>query len=168
MTHEIRQLIHDKALNLRNALRYPSARQYGILALVLLAGCTLVFAARAYNRSTPMVPAQPETFAQPTPVAAQSKPIPLGSELVTIQPFGFEPKEITRPAGPFLLIVDNRSGLRDVTLLLDRTGGNRLVAEPVLWHKLDWRETLDLAPGTYRLSEVANPSWLCEITITEH
>src|SRR5258705_7861593 len=40
----------------------------------------------------------------------------LDAELITLQPSGFEPSEITSPRGAFLLAVDNRSGLEEIEL----------------------------------------------------
>ena len=40
----------------------------------------------------------------------------LETELVTITPTGFQPGEITRSQGRFMLAVDNRSGLDEVDL----------------------------------------------------
>jgi hypothetical protein len=53
------------------------------------------------------------------------------AELVTVTPHGFEPQEITRPPGPFLLMLDNHSGLRQVNLHLSREAGARLREVPV-------------------------------------
>lgn len=88
------------------------------------------------------------------------------TELVTIRPTGFEPAEISRVQGRFLLAVDNRAGLEEVTLRLDRVAGNRLRDVKVPRRKLDWREFVDLTPGRYVLSEAAHPEWNCTITIT--
>lgn len=87
------------------------------------------------------------------------------TELITVRPFGFEPAEITRKQGRFLLAVDNRSGLEEVTLRLDRVTGNRLRDVNVPRRKLDWREFMDLPPGRYVLSEAAHPEWTCTVTI---
>ena len=41
------------------------------------------------------------------------------SEVVTITPEGFEPQEIVRPPGPFLLFVTNSSGFDSLNLNLE-------------------------------------------------
>lgn len=89
------------------------------------------------------------------------------TELVTISPRGFEPGEITRPAGKFILAVDNRSGVEEVELRLDRLRGNRQRVVKVKRNRPGWREMLDLAPGTYVLSEANHADWTCRITITQ-
>jgi hypothetical protein len=103
-----------------------------------------------------------------TTVATQNQPQPvrIARALVTIRPFGFEPADITRPAGPFLLEVHNRSGLREVVLRIDREAGNRLYEERVPRRKLDWRTIVNVPPGRYLLTEEGHPTWVCRITIT--
>lgn len=64
-----------------------------------------------------------------TTAAAQTSPTKIEVELVTLQPHGFEPAELTRPQGRFVLGVDNRSGLEDIQLRLEREDGSRV---PVL------------------------------------
>src|SRR6266516_3121110 len=49
-------------------------------------------------------------------VSAQGKPKPTVS-LITLTPDGFQPKEIVRAHGNFLLAVDNRSGITDDALV---------------------------------------------------
>lgn len=104
--------------------------------------------------------------------------------LVTITPRGFEPSEVTVPAGRVLLAVDNRSGLREIALELDQETSNRPL--PVLLktgvrvdetgqrqvrvsrEKLDWRGLNDLQPGRYLLREVEHLGWSCRITVTKN
>ncbi|MFN0113008.1 MAG: hypothetical protein ACKVZH_29460 [Blastocatellia bacterium] len=96
----------------------------------------------------------------------KSAPVHIARELVTIHPFGFEPAELTSPSSRFLLDVQNRSGLREVVLRLDRETGARLRQERVPRAKLDWRTVIDLPPGSYLLTEEKHPAWVCRITIT--
>lgn len=91
---------------------------------------------------------------------------PLQSELITITPIGFDPAEVTRPAGRFILAVDNRSGLEEVTLVLRDEGGQELLRERVPRETLDWSSTVNLAPGSYLLSEADHPAWGCRLTLT--
>jgi hypothetical protein len=87
-------------------------------------------------------------------------------ELVSIRPSGFEPSEITRPRGFFIIAVENRSGLDEVELTLAREAGDRLHQVLVPRRKLNWKQGLDLTPGRYVLTEASNPEWQCTITIT--
>lgn len=88
------------------------------------------------------------------------------SVLITITPGGFDVGQITSPAVPFFLLVENRSGLDEVSLRLDRVAGPRLRQVTVAREQLDWSDLMDLSPGEYVLSEGNHPSWTCHITIT--
>ena len=88
------------------------------------------------------------------------------SELITIEPHGFEPAEITRPQGRFLLAIDNRSGLEDIQLRLERAEGGRVPSLEARNRRLSWREEVDLPPGRYVIKETDHPEWSCLITIT--
>lgn len=88
------------------------------------------------------------------------------SEVFTLRPTGFEPSQITRPTGAFVLAVDNRSGLEEIRLRLDREDGSRADQISIPGKKLDWREVVNLSPGNYLLREVNHSDWLCRITIT--
>ncbi len=50
----------------------------------------------------------------------------LEAELITLHPSGFEPSEISRPAGPFILALQNRSGLEQLLLQINRSSGARM------------------------------------------
>ena len=97
---------------------------------------------------------------------AAAKPRLTDSVLITIAPGGFDTAQITAPAVPFFLLVENRSGLDEVSLLLDRIAGARLRQATVPQEQLDWSDLLDLSPGEYVLSEASHPNWICRITIT--
>jgi hypothetical protein len=87
------------------------------------------------------------------------------AELVTLTPTGFEPREIARPPGPFLLSVDNYSGQDSVTLHLTVESRGRLREVAVPGRQRDWSEVLTLPPGRYTLAEANHPGWVCHITI---
>jgi hypothetical protein len=126
-----------------------------------MATIALGVSARTWFASLPVAGKPSFTAAQ-----GQSARTKLEAELVTIRPHGFEPKEITRPKGRFILAVDNRSGLEEVNLRLDQVAGNRLHQVRVPREHLDWSEVFDLHPGNYVLTEANHPNWVCRITIT--
>ena len=72
-------------------------------------------------------------------------------ELVTATPTGFEPAEITRQQGRFLLAVDNHSALNDLDLYLERETEGRVNVGLSRRGKLKWREVLNLPLGHYFL-----------------
>ncbi len=103
------------------------------------------------------------------PTQRQNKtpnPAPYEVERVTIKPTGFEPNEINRPASPFVLAVDNRSGLQEVALELFREDGHKLHEIKGPKGQLDQRRFLDLPPGNYVLREINHPEWSCHILLS--
>jgi hypothetical protein len=87
------------------------------------------------------------------------------AELITATPTGFEPAEITRPQGRFLLAVDNQSGLDSLDLYLEHETDARVNATLSRKGKLKWREILDLPAGNYALRAANDPSWRCNIRL---
>ena len=121
----------------------------------------------------------PSTVLSSAPVSAAKKEVAsaastqrqrpianIEAELVTVTPHGFEPQQITRPLGPFLLMLDNRSGLRQVNLHLSREAGARLRDVPVPREEPNWSEVVALPPGQYLLTEADHPGWVCRVVIT--
>jgi len=89
----------------------------------------------------------------------------LETELITLRPEGFEPLAITRPKGPFVLFIEDRSGKEDSSFQLQRAKGERLKDLNTNRRKSKWYDTLDLPPGDYVLTDVANADRRCQITI---
>jgi hypothetical protein len=108
----------------------------------------------------------PPTTLSAKPAQAQQEGSDLQAEIITITPRGFEPAEITRPAGRFILMLDNHAELAEVTFRLDQEGGARLYEVPMPQERAEWSEVLDLQPGAYLLTEAAHADWLARITIT--
>ena len=100
------------------------------------------------------------------PAQGQPPPNQLETEIVTITPAGFEPAEITRAQGRFMLAIDNRSGLDEVDPYVERETVGRVNVALSRKGKLAWRETIDLPPGHYVLRAANDESWRCAITIT--
>lgn len=86
-------------------------------------------------------------------------------ELITVRPEGFEPLAITRAKSPFVLFIEDRSGKEDSSFQLQRVKGERLKAINTTRRKSKWYDTLDLLPGDYVLTDVANADRRCRITI---
>ena len=139
----------------------PRAYRFKLSFLIILLAVSGVV---IMARRSPLEVLPPEAVVvQPQP--AQTS---LEAELVTATPTGFEPAEITRPQGRFLLAIDNRSGLDDVDLYLERETGGRVNVSLGRRHKLAWREAVDLPPGAYLLRAGNDESWSCRINITAH
>lgn len=88
------------------------------------------------------------------------------AELITIVRNGFEPAEIRRPAGKFLLAIDNRSGLREVNLSLVRVAGRSVQELRIRRERPDLRKVVELEPGAYLLTEANHPAWIGRLIIT--
>ena len=86
-------------------------------------------------------------------------------ELITILPNGFEPGELVRPAGSFVLMFDNQSGLQPLDLRLERAGMPR-VTELRLRRKTDSTAILNLPQGEYQVREANHPDWNLKLTLT--
>jgi uncharacterized cupredoxin-like copper-binding protein len=99
------------------------------------------------------------------PIQAQSM---LETQRITLTPMGFEPAEVTRPAGRFLLAINDRSGQRDSSFVLRHSTGERLREFRVgeTHRKHEWREVVNLPPGRYLLSDVENPEHVCHFLLT--
>ncbi|MCA1629738.1 MAG: hypothetical protein LC785_14170 [Acidobacteria bacterium] len=140
-----------------------------VASFVILAACAL--AAKTWLAAP--VAAQSaetaETAAAPSAAATPAVVARLESEHITIRPTGFEPTEITRPAGRVLLVVNDRSGLDSLDLRLDAGALPRLFEVRVprdTKGRREWRQLVLLAPGRYVLTEAGHPEWVCRITIT--
>jgi hypothetical protein len=90
---------------------------------------------------------------------------PTEVELITVRPAGFEPSEIIRPKGAFVLFIDDRSGKEISSLVLQRANGERVRAISLQRKKSEWNDVVDLSPGTYVLQDASNPELHCLITI---
>lgn len=97
----------------------------------------------------------------PQPTSAQPR---LEAERITVREWGFEPNEINRGPGPFLLGIQNQSGLEEIEISLVDSGNSRRKL-PVTRNALMWKERVNLPPGTYLIKESGHPEWECRITI---
>ena len=154
-----------------------SRRTTRILILFLAAVVVAVIAvsARAFIGSSehpvkapPTAPSKPARSQEQPPAQMQTAiTLPrLEAEHITITPTGFEPSEITRPAGQILLAVNNRSGLDDVTIRVDIEGGLRVAQAHESRTRLSWRGAVTLLPGRYVITEANHPDWVCRIIVT--
>jgi hypothetical protein len=77
---------------------------------------------------------------------------------------GFEPGETIAHRGKFLILLQNRSGQRDLNFWLARENQERLAeSEP---QKRDWKAQVQLGPGTYVVGESSHPEWKAIIHVT--
>jgi|SRR5215813_465021 len=130
----------------------------------------LTFGIRAHSKGLVIVPdngvtSQTMALVRPPLLAPQTAADMIEGELITIRPTGFWPARIARPQGVFLLLVENRSGLKTVDLILEDQTRRSIFAARMPVVKPDLGSRFDLAPGTYALREANHPDWSCSITI---
>jgi hypothetical protein len=123
-----------------------------VAVCILLLSAALVLAVRTRTHAT-----------QPSPQGNQQGAFE--AERVTLREWGFEPKEIKREPGPFFLILQNQSGLPEVELTLVSESGNQHRRFPDTRNALQFRQRIELPPGTYFIKESGHPDWQCQITI---
>ena len=141
-----------------------SRRRSAKFALALLVGVVAItlgtFTASAYLiKSAPATQELTATQGQPPPTQIEA-------ESITLLPRWFEPSQIARPEGIFLIAVDNRSGVHGPVFRLNRVAGGRLHEVRMAKGRLAWRHLVDLSPGDYVLTEATHPDLVCRITIT--
>lgn len=85
---------------------------------------------------------------------------------LTIRPTGFEPSEITVPAGEYFVIIQNATGLNQFALRVAREGGGDLLNVRLPFRRRYWKHTVNLQPGSFIVSEADHPEWKCRITVT--
>lgn len=98
---------------------------------------------------------------QATTISGEDLPQVISLE---VTPSGFESSEIIAPRGRFLILLQNRTGRRDLNFWLARENEGRVAeSEP---QKRDWKAQVQLNPGTYIIGETNHPEWKCTIRVT--
>jgi hypothetical protein len=85
--------------------------------------------------------------------------------LLALLPEGFDNKEMQLEPGEYLLIIGNRTGLRDVNVRFDRQGNERIGAGVVDGRQRNWKKRLKLSTGSYVVTANDNPDWTCRIVV---
>jgi hypothetical protein len=135
----------------------------------LLLPTLVVLAAFGFGRSkTNRVLVTPSNSVHPAASAAMLlqgvSSASLDAEHITLRSTGFEPNEIGRPAGRFLLAIDNVTGMGEMSFhLLNQSGA--LLRDFPANGRFRLRQVIDLPTGRYALVESKHPNWVCRITI---
>jgi hypothetical protein len=85
--------------------------------------------------------------------------------LLALLPHGFETNEMHLDPGDYLLIVGNRTGLREVNVQLERGGKERVASAIVRGSRTHWKQRLKLTRGTYLVTADNNPDWTCRLIV---
>jgi hypothetical protein len=128
--------------------RSNQVRAFTIAALLILSAVFVVWA---------MDQASSSSF-------TQSDADKLEVELVTLRPSGFEPVEIRRPKGSFVLFVEDRSGKDASAFTLRDVKGAHLREVTTKRTRFEWHDLLSLQPGDYLLTSNSSDS-VCHLTI---
>lgn len=99
------------------------------------------------------------------PARSVNQGVGVSVELLTLKPTGFDPSEITVPNKPFLLVIENRAGVRDISFRFDKEVGARLNNIQVPYKRTSWSGLVNLPPGKYKMAELAHPEWSFTLTV---
>lgn len=90
-----------------------------------------------------------------------------GIELATtnLQQSGFRPASINRVAASLLLLVHNQSTLPQVAFTVERLRAGQRTVVPVRTKVRSRLQLLELPPGSYIMTAVSNPTWVCRINV---
>ena len=128
--------------------RSNQIRAFTIAALLILSAGFVVWAMEQASSSS----------------AIQSDADKLEVELVTLHASGFEPLEIRRPKGSFVLLLEDRSGKDASAFTLRDLKGGHLREVTTKRASFEWHDVLSLQPGDYLLTS-NNSDSACHITI---
>jgi len=152
-------------------------RSMTLMVLLLAVGVGAAMWAKHDRGSLAKVPTLPaaepvvsaskvSTATTSAPIQNERTPIRIESEHITLRRTGFEPAEFTRPAGPFLLSIDNVTEMGEMSFRLVRQNGSKERDLNPKKDKFRLRHVVQLAPGQYTLAVANHPEWICHISIT--
>ena len=134
------------------------------IVLVVVAGANSQMIGRysdVTNSATAIAPVQiPATLDQTGEAGPEVKLV-----LLALLPEGFESKDMQLAPGDYVFIIGNRTGLRDISVRLDREGVGRVGAPTLGGRQRDWKQRLRLTTGTYLVTANDNPDWTCRIVV---
>lgn len=135
-------------------MRSPSSRVIGLLLVIVLVFLFVTLTTRAkWLRSDIVLP-------------STGQRLNTTIELLTVKATGFDPPEMTVPYRSFFLVIENRSGVRELSFQFDKEVGARLNNIRVPYRRTSWSGLVDLPPGEYRMTEVTRPEWVFTLKIT--
>jgi len=136
----------------------------GMLLCALLVPTAIVLTAFGFGRgktNRPIATTEPAELADTSTMLFQgASSASLDAEHITLRSTGSEPNEIARPAGRFLLAIDNVTGMGEMSFRLINQSG-ALVRDYPANGRFRLRQIVDLPAGRYALAEIkqfCNPS----------
>lgn len=85
--------------------------------------------------------------------------------LINLLPSGFDQRNVALTGKRFLFAIDNRSGLEEVSFVLNLSSGQAVNGKRLVGGKIKWRQLVDLSPGKYTLTVAGHPEWMCDLKI---
>lgn len=154
------------AADVRVGRRGRRAAPAALLVIVLAGAAGAAVSARAWLRPYPAA-VEPDKVVAPTGEGVRDDPPPLPADvtLTTLNASGFEPSEIAHEAGRLRIVVRNQSGEARLDLRLDGEGSSRWAERRALGEVQGWTAEVELAAGTYTITEARHPEWVCRLTV---
>ena len=153
---------------MRSASTPHPMKKLSFSVFVIAVATSLAFSVQAWRAAAVHIASatsQPNERLASAQIIEGSQAARLDAELITLRPSGFEPSQLSRLQGRFVLAVDNQTGLENLTLRLER--GNGVVEQEVRLpgHRPRWRARLNLPAGDYFLKVAGHAGWVCRIRI---
>lgn len=90
--------------------------------------------------------------------------------VIYLKPYGLEPKTLSIPKGDVYLVLDNKSGARNISMLINQDIPNAVAAKvqdlPTKQGNLTTGQVVTMLPGTYVITEANHPNWKTKLTVT--
>lgn len=150
------------------SITHPTMYRRALIIVLFVCCAGAVFASRAYRERESKLRGPMAPVVAPLHAVAQGGAQEAEVELITVHPWGFDPREIVRPEGRFYILIQNRSLLTKLDVQLNRISGVPSLLNEVEMPlgKTRRYDLYDLPPGDYVLTERAHPTWPCKIKIT--
>lgn len=156
----------EAAMDERDVNRGRRVVPVALLAIALSAAACAAVSARAWL--TPRTAAAVEPAKVRTPgeeVRDDPPPLPADVTLTTLNASGFSPSELAHEAGRFHVVVRNKSGETNLDLRLDGEESSRWTERHALGEVQGWTAEVELAAGTYTITEARHPEWVCRLSV---
>lgn len=151
----------------RVARRKRGVAPAALLAAALMVTAVVAVSARAWLTPRTAAKALAVKEAAVTAVVSDEpqQQLPADVTLTTLNSTGFSPSEIAHEAGRFRIVVQNKSGVADLDLRLDGEQSSRWTERHELGEVQGWIAEVELAAGTYTITDSRHPEWVCHLTV---